>query len=101
MARRPHQARPAVGARPSPGATRFWLSDLPEDTPVADLVRLAEIRWRIEQDYRELKHGLGPDHLEGRALFAGSRNSRRSVANSAPEGSPPSSSSGRTHPEPR
>jgi SRSO17 transposase len=25
-----------------------------------------EIRWRIEHDYRELKHGLGLDHFEGR-----------------------------------
>ena len=30
------------------------------------LVRLAKIRWRIEHDYRELKHGLGLDHYEGR-----------------------------------
>ncbi|MGK3111523.1 transposase, partial [Streptomyces mordarskii] len=47
--------------------TRFWLSDLPEETPIAELVRLAEIRWRIEHDYRELKHGLGLDHFEGRS----------------------------------
>ncbi len=24
------------------------------------------MRWRIEHDYRELKHGLGLDHFEGR-----------------------------------
>ncbi|MGV9995323.1 transposase, partial [Streptomyces sp. NPDC003374] len=30
-------------------------------------VRLAKIRWRIEHDYRELKHGLGLDHFEGRS----------------------------------
>ncbi len=47
--------------------TRFWLSDLPEETPIAELVRLAKIRWRIEHDYRELKHGLGLDHFEGRS----------------------------------
>ncbi|QKV90502.1 hypothetical protein HUT19_00820 [Streptomyces sp. NA02950] len=47
--------------------TRFWLSDLPEDTAVADLVRPAKIRRRIEHDYRELKHGLGLDHFEGRS----------------------------------
>ncbi len=46
----------------------YWLSDLPEDTPIAKLVRLAKIRWRIEHDYRELKHGLGLDHFEGRSL---------------------------------
>jgi SRSO17 transposase len=47
--------------------TDYWLSNLPEDTPVAELVRLAKIRWRIEHDYRELKHGLGLDHFEGRS----------------------------------
>ena len=46
----------------------YWLSDLPEDTPVAELVRLAKIRWRIEHDYRELKTGLGLDHFEGRSF---------------------------------
>jgi SRSO17 transposase len=48
----------------------YWLSTLPEDTPVEELVRLAKIRWRIEHDYRELKHGLGLDNFEGRS-FAG------------------------------
>jgi SRSO17 transposase len=48
----------------------YWLSTLPEDTPLEELVRLAKIRWRIEHDYRELKHGLGLDHFEGRS-FAG------------------------------
>jgi SRSO17 transposase len=45
----------------------YWLSNLPEDTPITELVRLAKIRWRIEHDYRELKHGLGLDHFEGRS----------------------------------
>src|SRR4051794_40580948 len=46
--------------------TDYWLSSLPEDTSLAELVRLAKIRWRIEHDYRELKTGLGLDHFEGR-----------------------------------
>ena len=50
--------------------TDYWLSDLPEDTPLPELVRLAKIRWRIEHDYRELKTALGLDHFEGRT-FAG------------------------------
>ena len=50
--------------------TDYWLSNLPADTPIAELVRLAKIRWRIEHDYRELKHGLGLGHFEGRS-FAG------------------------------
>jgi SRSO17 transposase len=46
--------------------TDYWLTNLPPDTPLPDLVRLAKIRWRIEHDYRELKTGLGLDHFEGR-----------------------------------
>jgi SRSO17 transposase len=46
----------------------YWLSTLPEDAPIAELVRLAKIRWRIEHDYRELKTGLGLDHFEGRSF---------------------------------
>jgi SRSO17 transposase len=45
----------------------YWLSDLPPDTPLAELVRLAKSRWRIEHDYRELKQALGLDHFEGRS----------------------------------
>ena len=47
--------------------TDYWLSNLPPDTPLQKLVRLAKIRWRIEHDYRELKDGLGLDHFEGRS----------------------------------
>ncbi|OKI85209.1 IS701 family transposase [Micromonospora sp. CB01531] len=47
--------------------TDYWLSDLPADTPLAELVRLAKSRWRVEHDYRELKTALGLDHFEGRS----------------------------------
>ncbi|CAM5518164.1 IS701 family transposase [Streptomyces rimosus] len=46
--------------------TNYWMTNLPATTPIADLVRWAKMRWRIEHDYRELKHGLGLDHFEGR-----------------------------------
>jgi len=49
-----------------PEPTDYWLSSLPADTPLRHLVAMAKIRWRIEHDYRELKHGLGLDHYEGR-----------------------------------
>jgi SRSO17 transposase len=49
-----------------PEPIKYWLSNLPEDTPLKQLVRLAKMRFRIEQDYRELKDGLGLDHFEGR-----------------------------------
>lgn len=47
---------------------KYWLSNLPEDTELRDLVRLAKLRWRIEHDYRELKDALGLDHFEGRSF---------------------------------
>ena len=53
---------PAGKAEP----TKYWLSNLPEATPLVELVRLARLRWRVEQDYRELKGALGLDHFEGR-----------------------------------
>jgi SRSO17 transposase len=46
--------------------TKYWLSTLPEATPIVALVRLARSRWRVEQDYRELKGALGLDHFQGR-----------------------------------
>jgi SRSO17 transposase len=55
-----------------PGAdepTGYWLSTLPEGTAIDELVRLAKIRWRVEHDYRELRHGLGLDHFEGRSYL--------------------------------
>jgi SRSO17 transposase len=45
---------------------RFWLSSLPADTPVEDLVRHAKGRYRVEQDYRELKQEVGLAKFEGR-----------------------------------
>jgi SRSO17 transposase len=47
--------------------TDYWLSNLPADTPIGRLVELAKLRWRVEQDYRELKDALGLDHFEGRS----------------------------------
>ena len=48
--------------------TKYWLADLPgEAVGLRRAVRLAKGRWRIEQDYRELKDELGLDHFEGRS----------------------------------
>jgi SRSO17 transposase len=46
--------------------TKYWLSTLPADIHLRDLVRQAKLRWRIERDYRELKQELGLGHYEGR-----------------------------------
>jgi hypothetical protein len=46
--------------------TKYWLSTLPADMPLRDLVDLAKLRWRIERDYQELKQELGLGNYEGR-----------------------------------
>lgn len=47
---------------------KFWLSSLnPKTTSWRGLVRRAKGRFRIEQDYREMKKELGLDHFEGRS----------------------------------
>ena len=47
---------------------KFWLSSLkPQKTSWRSLVRRAKGRFRIEQDYREMKMELGLDHFEGRS----------------------------------
>lgn len=47
--------------------TKYFLSTLPADTPLKELVRIAKLRWRIERDYQELKQELGLGHFEGRS----------------------------------
>jgi SRSO17 transposase len=46
--------------------TKYWLSTLPDDISLADLVDQAKLRWRIERDYQELKQEIGLGHYEGR-----------------------------------
>lgn len=47
--------------------TKYWLAQLgAQPLGLRRLVRTAKTRWRIEQDYRELKEELGLDHYEGR-----------------------------------
>ena len=50
--------------------TDYWLAHLGSATKTPTLkalVELARERWRVEQDYRELKDELGLDHFEGRS----------------------------------
>jgi SRSO17 transposase len=46
--------------------TKYWLSTLPAESKLVDLVKLAKHRWIIERDYEELKQELGLGHYEGR-----------------------------------
>lgn len=45
---------------------KYYLSTLPEDIALSELVAQAHMRWRIERDYQDLKQELGLGHYEGR-----------------------------------
>jgi SRSO17 transposase len=45
---------------------KYWLSTLPEATPLQRMILEAKMRWRIERDYQDLKQELGLGHYEGR-----------------------------------
>ncbi len=46
--------------------TKYWMSNLAENSKLRHLVALAKQRWIIERDYQELKQELGLGHFEGR-----------------------------------
>src|SRR3954471_7468428 len=46
--------------------TKYWLATLPEAATLEELVATAELRWRGERDFEEVKQGLGLGHFEGR-----------------------------------
>lgn len=46
--------------------TKYWLSTLPKNIPLCDLVDATKLRWRIERDYQELKQEVGLGDFEGR-----------------------------------
>jgi SRSO17 transposase len=55
--------RPVSGER---GEVKWYLSNLPADTPLQRLVELAHSRWPIEQFYEDAKGECGLDHYQGR-----------------------------------
>ncbi len=50
-----------------PTVVKFYLSNAPAATPLADLVRLAGMRWPIESIFEEGKGEIGFDHYEMRS----------------------------------
>ena len=50
-----------------PEPIKYFLCNMPADTTLRRLVRITKCRWKIEQDYQQLKEELGLDHYEGRS----------------------------------
>jgi SRSO17 transposase len=45
---------------------KYYLCDLPKSTSLRPLLATARGRWRLEQDYQQMKEEWGLDHCEGR-----------------------------------
>jgi SRSO17 transposase len=56
-----------VGERRPSGERKYYLSNLPADTPLETLAALIKARWVCEQAHQQLKEELGLDHFEGRS----------------------------------
>ena len=56
-----------VGEHRSTGERKYYLSNLPPDTPLRTLAGAIKARWICEQAHQQLKEELGLDHFEGRS----------------------------------
>lgn len=56
-----------VGEHRSTGERKYYLSNLPADTPMKQLAGVIKARWVCEQGHQQLKEELGLDHFEGRS----------------------------------
>jgi len=56
-----------VGEHRSSGERKYYLSNLPAETPVGKLAGAIKARWICEQAHQQLKEELGLDHFEGRS----------------------------------
>ena len=56
-----------IGEHRSNGERKYYLSNLPADTPLKRLAGAVKARWACEQAHQQLKEELGLDHFEGRS----------------------------------
>ena len=56
-----------VGEYRSTGERKYYLPNLPPDTPLRTLAGTIKARWICEQAHQQLKEELGLDHFEGRS----------------------------------
>jgi SRSO17 transposase len=57
----------ACGRARASGERKYYLSNLPADTPLKRLAATIKARWVCEQAHQQLKEELGLDHFEGRS----------------------------------
>jgi SRSO17 transposase len=63
----PGEAVWVIGEHRSTGERKYYLSNLPADTPLKQLAGTIKARWVCEQAHQQLKEELGLDHFEGRS----------------------------------
>jgi len=56
-----------IGELRSTGERKYYLSNLPADTPIKQIASAIKARWVCEQAHQQLKEELGLDHFEGRS----------------------------------
>jgi SRSO17 transposase len=56
-----------IGEHRHTGERKYYLSNLPTETPLRRLAALIKARWSCEQAHQQLKEELGLDHFEGRS----------------------------------
>ena len=56
-----------IGEQRSTGERKYYLSNLPADTPLEQLAAAIKARWVCEQGHQQMKEELGLDHFEGRS----------------------------------
>jgi len=56
-----------IGEHRSTGERKYYLANLPADTPIKKLAGAIKARWICEQAHQQLKEELGLDHFEGRS----------------------------------
>ena len=56
-----------IGEHRSTGERKYYLSNLPADTPIKQLAGAIKARWVCEQAHQQLKEELGLGHFEGRS----------------------------------
>ena len=56
-----------IGEHRSNGERKYYLSNLPPETPLRTLAAAIKARWICEQAHQQLKEELGLDHFEGRS----------------------------------